>query len=47
MHTQVAHPLAAEDGTIYLVECDECGLLGLFSDTQVGQFMYEHALAMV
>jgi hypothetical protein len=43
MHTQIAHPLVTETGTVYLVECEECGPLGLFSAASVGDEMYGHA----
>lgn len=47
MHTQVANPIATEEGTVFFVECAECGPLGLFSDTSVVDEMLDHAKAGV
>ena len=47
MHTQVAHPIATEEETLYLVECAECGPLGLFSAASVAESMYQHAVERV
>ena len=47
MHTQTAEPILTEDGTVYFVECAQCGPLGMVAgDTAaVTGFMYDHALA--